>query len=86
MLKMSRMRRASVCDLRYRFSEVERLLEGGEEIEITNGKRAIARWLPVASRTSRQRPDFLVRLRAIYGTRMLKVSGAEVLTRERSRN
>jgi antitoxin (DNA-binding transcriptional repressor) of toxin-antitoxin stability system len=74
-----------VHDLRYHFSEVERFLDDGEEIEITKGERAIARLLPVASRTPRRRPDFLARLRAIYGTRMLKVSGAEVLMRERSR-
>jgi antitoxin (DNA-binding transcriptional repressor) of toxin-antitoxin stability system len=40
---MYQMRKASVCDLRYRFSEVERLLEDGEEIEITKRSRAIAR-------------------------------------------
>lgn len=82
---MCHMRRVSVCDLRYRFSEVERLLEDGEEIEISKGKRVIARLLPLAPRTPRRRPDFLARLRAIYGTRLLKMSGAEELTRERSR-
>jgi antitoxin (DNA-binding transcriptional repressor) of toxin-antitoxin stability system len=82
---MHHMRKASVSYLRRHFSEVERLLEDGEEIEITKRKRAIARLLPVASCTPRRGPDFLARLRAIYGTRMLKVSGVEVLTRERSR-
>ena len=82
---MHHMKKVSVRDLRYHFSEVERLLDDGEEIEITKGKRAIARLLPLASRTPRRRTDFLARLRAIYGARVLKVSGAEVLTRERSR-
>ena len=82
---MHHMRRVSVHDLRYNFTEVERLLEDGEEIEITKRKRAIARLLPVASCTPRRGPDFLARLRAIYGSRMLKVSGVQVLTRERSR-
>jgi hypothetical protein len=40
----------------------------------------------VPSRAARQRPDFLARLRAIYGTRVLNVSGAELLARERSRD
>ena len=83
--KMDHMRKVSVCDLRYRFSEVERLLEDGEEIEITKRKRTIARLLPVASRTPRRRPDFLARIRAIYGARMLKVSGADLLAQQRSR-
>jgi antitoxin (DNA-binding transcriptional repressor) of toxin-antitoxin stability system len=82
---MYQMRKASVCDLRYRSSEVERLLEDGEEIEITKRSRAIARLLPVPWRTPRRRPDFLARGCGIYGTRMLKVSGAELLSQERSR-
>jgi antitoxin (DNA-binding transcriptional repressor) of toxin-antitoxin stability system len=79
------MRKASVHDLRYHFSKIERLLEDGEEIEITKRKHVIARLLPAASRTSRRRPDFLGRLREIYGIRMLKMTSAELLTRERSR-
>lgn len=72
-------------DLRYRFSEVERLLEEGEKIEITKRRRVIAHLLPAGSRAPRRRPDFLARLRAIYGTKMLKVSGAELLAQERAR-
>ena len=33
----------------------------------------------------RERPDYLARLRAIYGTKMLKVSSAELLAEERKR-
>ncbi len=79
------MRKASVRDLRYRFPEVERLLEQGLDIEITKRKRVIAHLLPVSARAPRKRPDFLARLRAIYGARTLKVSGAELLAKERSR-
>ena len=82
---MYHMRKASVRDLRYRFSEVERMLQDGENIEITKRKRVIAHLSPVPSRATRQRPDFMARLRAIYGTKVLKVSGAELLARERSR-
>jgi len=83
---MNHMRKVTVCDLRYRFSEVERLLEDGEEIEITKRNRTIARLLPVASRIPHRHPDFLARMRAIYGTRMLKVSGVDLLAQERSRD
>jgi antitoxin (DNA-binding transcriptional repressor) of toxin-antitoxin stability system len=81
---MHHMRRASVRDLRYRFAEVERLLERGEKIEITKRKRVIARLLPVRP-TAGRRPDFLARLRAIYGDKTLEVSAAELLARERDR-
>lgn len=82
---MHHMRKASVRDLRYRFSEVERLLQEGENIEITKRKRVIAHLLAVSSRVPRERPDFLGRLRAIYGAKTLEVNGAELLARERSR-
>jgi antitoxin (DNA-binding transcriptional repressor) of toxin-antitoxin stability system len=81
---MYHMRKASVRDLRYRFSEVERLLYQGEEIEITKRNQVIARLLPSRS-TSVRCPDFLARLRSIYGDRTLKVSGAESLGHERER-
>ena len=45
----------------------------------------LSRLLPVELPASQPRPDFLARLRAIYGARMLKVSGAELLAKERSR-
>jgi antitoxin (DNA-binding transcriptional repressor) of toxin-antitoxin stability system len=82
---MHHMRRASVRDLRYHFSEVERLLEEGNKIEITKRKRMIARLLPVGRVVARHRPDFMARLRAIYGPKTLSVSGAELIARERDR-
>lgn len=82
---MYHMRRASIRDLRYRFSEVERLLEAGERVEITKRRRVIARLTPVSSNARRHRPDFMARLRAIYGNKLLKVSGAELIAQERSR-
>jgi antitoxin (DNA-binding transcriptional repressor) of toxin-antitoxin stability system len=75
----------SVRDLRYRFNELEILLEQGEEIEITKHKRVIARLLPVAPAAPPRRPDFLARLRAIYGDRILSITGAELLAEERER-
>lgn len=80
---MYHMKTANVRDLRYHFSEVETALRAGEEIEITKRRRVIARLLPVRSSRRAARPDFLARLRKIYGGKVLKVSGAELLARER---
>jgi antitoxin (DNA-binding transcriptional repressor) of toxin-antitoxin stability system len=82
---MHHMKRASVRDLRYHFPEVERLLQQGENIEITKRKRVIARLSPARPASSRRRPDFLARLRLIYGDRILKVSSAQLLAQERDR-
>ena len=80
------MRRATVRDLRYRFSVVEDLLREGEEVEITKRKRTIARLLPVKLALPARRPDFLARLKKIYRGKPLRVSGAELLSRERDRS
>jgi antitoxin (DNA-binding transcriptional repressor) of toxin-antitoxin stability system len=79
------MKRVSVRDLRYRFCEVERLLHEGEEIEITKRKRVVARLSPIAPESPPQRPDFLARLRRIYGDKRLQVTSAKLLERERDR-
>lgn len=80
------MKKASVRELRYAFNKIERLLDQGEEVQITKRRRVIARLVPENSQASSQMPDFLERLRAIYGDKKLKVSGAEVIAEDRSRD
>jgi antitoxin (DNA-binding transcriptional repressor) of toxin-antitoxin stability system len=77
------MKRASVGDLRYRFPEIERAPQQGTEIEITKRSRVIARLLSATHEL--RRPDFLARLREIYGDKTLKMSGAQLLAQERER-
>jgi len=79
------MRKATVRDLRYRFSVVEDLLSEGEEVQITKRKRVIARLLPVQAAVAPRRPDFLARLKKLYGGKQLKVTTAELLSSERER-
>ena len=83
---MYHMRKASIRDLRYRFREVENLLREGEEIQITKRKRIIARLIPATPAALGRRPDFLARLKKIYRGKPLKVSGAELISRERDRD
>jgi len=83
---MYHMRKAGVRELRYRFAEIEDLLRAGEEIQITKRRRVIARLVPVQSSSSPELPDFLARLKQTYGKKVLKVSGAELLARERDRH
>ena len=82
---MHHMKKATVRDLRYRFREVENLLREGEEIQITKRKRVIAKLMPCPPAPPPRRPDFLARLQAVYGNLPLKVSGAELIARERER-
>lgn len=79
------MKKATVRDLRYDFAKIERLLREGEEIQITKRQRPLARLVPEPP-AAREVPDFLARLRHIYGDRVLKVSGAELLAKDRDRD
>ena len=64
---MYHMTKASVRDLRYRFHEVEDLLRQGQEIQITKRRRVIARLVPERDEKALEIPDFLARLKKIYG-------------------
>jgi antitoxin (DNA-binding transcriptional repressor) of toxin-antitoxin stability system len=82
---MYHMNTASIRDLRYAFKKIERLLHKGEEIQITKRRRVIARLVPEGRERQTEAPDFLARLRKIYGEKVLAISGAELLAEDRSR-
>ncbi len=82
---MYHMKKASVRDLRYGFKRIERLLHQGEEVQITKRRRVIARLVPDSAEVVKKMPDFMARLRAIYGDKVLTVSGAELVSSDRSR-
>lgn len=82
---MYHMNKVSVRDLRYDFKKIEYLLRQGEEIEITKRRRVIARLVPESIQCSVPAPDFLKRLCANYGDKILAVSGAELVAQDRSR-
>ena len=80
------MKTVSVRDLRYDFPKVEALLLSGEEIRITKRRRVIARLTPEPDPKHAGRPplpDFLGRMRANFGERVLDVSGAELISADR---
>jgi antitoxin (DNA-binding transcriptional repressor) of toxin-antitoxin stability system len=78
------MKTVSVRDLRYDFPKVEELLRSGEEIRITKRRRVIARLTPEPEPAARPPlPDFLGRMGANFGDRILEVSGAELISADR---
>lgn len=81
---MFHMTKASLRDLRYGFKNIERLLRQGEEIQITKRRRAIARLVPETNQPSLELPDFRARVRAIYGDKVLAVSGADLVSEDRN--
>jgi len=82
---MYHMKKATVRDLRYRFREVESLLGAREEILITKRKRVVGKLVPSPPAFPPRLPDFLARLKEIYKHKPIKVTGAELIARERGR-
>lgn len=80
------MKKATVRDLRYHFSEVEGLLREGKEVQVTKRRRVIARLVPTEQAAPPRLPDFLGRLRRIYRGKPLRVSGADLVVEERGRS
>jgi antitoxin (DNA-binding transcriptional repressor) of toxin-antitoxin stability system len=82
---MYHMKRASVRDLRYDFPKVERMLAEGESIEITKRNQVIGTLSPANFPKKIELPDFKARLKKIYGDKVLKVTGAELVRWDRDR-
>ena len=81
---MYHMKTVSVRDLRYDFKKVERILGEGEEVRITKRRKPIARLVPEPP-VRAELPDFLGRLRKIYGSKIQPVTGAEIVSIDRDR-
>ncbi len=82
---MYHMRTATVRDLRYDFKKIEKLLREGQEIRITKRGRPIGRLTPEPANGTPKMPDFMGQMRKIYGNKVLKVSGAELIAWDRDR-
>jgi antitoxin (DNA-binding transcriptional repressor) of toxin-antitoxin stability system len=80
---MYHMKTASIRDLRYDFKKIENLLRQGEEIQITRRRKVIARLVPEQPPAPRVIPDFMGQMREIFGDKMLKVTGAEIVSLDR---
>jgi antitoxin (DNA-binding transcriptional repressor) of toxin-antitoxin stability system len=82
---MYHMKTVSVRDLRYDFKKVEKLLISGEEVKITKRRKVIALLTaePAGKPPTPPLPDFLGRLKEIYGDQVFEVSGAELISADR---
>jgi antitoxin (DNA-binding transcriptional repressor) of toxin-antitoxin stability system len=80
--RMYHMKSVSIRDLRYDFPKVERLLSEGNELQVTKRRKVIARLTPERDGKA-PLPDFLARMRANYGDKVLEVSGAELISLDR---
>jgi antitoxin (DNA-binding transcriptional repressor) of toxin-antitoxin stability system len=76
------MKSVSVRDLRYDFPKVEEMLRSGEEIRITKRRKVIARLTPEPIERP-PLPDFLGQMKEIFGDKILKITGAQIISEDR---
>jgi len=76
------MKSVSVRDLRYDFPKIEEMLRSGEEIRVTKRRKVIARLTPEPIDRP-PLPDFLGRMKEIFGDRVMKVTGAQIISEDR---
>ena len=81
---MCLMKRASLGDLRYRFSAEEKILRDGQEVQLTKRKGVAARLLPPEPPARVEMGDFLGPMKTIFGKKRMKTSGAEHIALDRS--
>ncbi|MGH9599743.1 MAG: type II toxin-antitoxin system Phd/YefM family antitoxin [Terracidiphilus sp.] len=72
----------SVRDLRYDFKKVESMLREGKAVRVTKRNKVIAQLIPEPAARP-PLPDFLARMRANYGDKVLETSGAELISEDR---
>ena len=58
------------------------MLRTGEEIRVTKRRKVIARLIPEPTERP-PLPDFMGRMKEIFGDKVLKVTGAEIISEDR---
>ncbi len=78
------MKSASIRELRHDTTTVLQWVEEGESVEIRrHGKPVAVLIRPAARRRRAKRPDFMARLKSIYGPKVLSMTGTELVSQER---
>lgn len=81
---MYHMKRATLRDLRYNFPKIERMLRAGNEIQITKRNKVIARLSPENEKHP-EMPDFLGRMREMFGDKVFEPTNADLIAEDRDR-
>lgn len=82
---MHHMKSVTVRDLRYDFPKVERLLREGNPVHVTKRGKIVAMLAPGQEPATAPMPDFMGRLRALYGDKCLSIPGSEIVRQGRDR-
>lgn len=81
---MFHMKTASIRDVRHHFSRVLEWVADGEEVDITNRRRSVARLVPAPRRKAalRRMPDIAARLQKVFGKKVICAKDMEKIMDE----
>jgi antitoxin (DNA-binding transcriptional repressor) of toxin-antitoxin stability system len=77
------MRTTTVRQLKHETTKVLSWVARGETVEVRRRNEPVARLSPPERRTPIRRPDFLARLKAAYGGKVLRATGTDVISESR---
>jgi prevent-host-death family protein len=73
------MKTTTIRELKHATSTVLSWVAEGESVEVRRRSKPVAMLTPIKRRSSIVRPDFLVRLQAIYGPVMMPTTATELV-------
>jgi len=73
------MKYTTIRGLKHETARVMEQVEAGEVVEVRRRKHPVALLVPVGRMPEAELPDFAGRLRAIYGSKVLGVTGSELV-------
>ena len=80
---VTRMKTTTVRELKHETTKVLSWVARGETVEVRRRSEPVARLSPPERRTTIRRPDFLARLKAAYGAKVLRSTGTDLISKSR---
>src|SRR5262249_28592961 len=82
-ISVSHVKRTTIRELKHDTTTVLSWVAGGEPVEVYRRREAVALLSPPKRRAAIRRPDFVARLRSIYGKKVLATTGTDVVSESR---
>lgn len=83
---MSHVRTTTVRELKHETGKVLSWVARGETVEVRRRRELVAHLSPPSRRVTIGRPDFLARLKATYGSKVLRTTGTSIVSESRGKS
>ncbi len=77
------MKHATIREIKNETARVMSMVESGQSVEIRRRSKPIAILSPVGNQQAPEMPDFMARLRDIYGDQVLETSNTDLISEAR---